>query len=111
MSTPDPPSRFEIPLSWVGYDETPIIYANQFLIQFQSEASFVVGVGQATAPPLIGTPEQIAELAADIDFIPVRPLARFALTPDKLRELIQTLQANLDNFERMQTQIDPRNQP
>lgn len=104
----DPPQTLEIPLSWVGFDEVPILYANQFLIQFQPEAGFVIGIGQATGPALIGSPEQVAEQVSQIEFVPVRTLARVALTEMKLRELIAALEANLANFERMQTQFDPR---
>ena len=111
MSTPDRPDRIALPLSWVGYEEFPILYCNQLLIQFQAESSFVIGFGQATMPPLIGTPEEVAEQAADIEFVPVRTVARVALTPETLREVIAMLQANLENFERLQAQIDPRNRP
>jgi hypothetical protein len=108
MSPPDPPPQIEVPLSWVGYDETPIIYANQFLIQFLPEEGFVIGVGQATAPPIMGTPEQVAEQAAQVEFVPVRTLARVALTRPKLGELIAALEANRDNFDRLKDQLDPR---
>lgn len=30
------PESLDVPLAWVGFDETPIIFANQFLIQFPS---------------------------------------------------------------------------
>jgi hypothetical protein len=108
MSPPDPPPDLELPLSWVGYDENPIVYANQFLIQFLPEEGFVLGIGQATAPPLIGTPEQVAEQASQIEFIPVRTLSRVALTRPKLAELIAALEANLAKFDRMKQQQDPR---
>ena len=32
----DKPESLDVPLAWVGFDETPIIFANQFLIQFPS---------------------------------------------------------------------------
>ena len=98
----------EVPLSWVGYDDVPIIYANQFLIQFQPEEGFVMAVGQATAPALIGTPEQIAAQAQQIEFVPVRTLARVAMTRPKLAELIAALEANLSTFDRLKAQSDPR---
>jgi hypothetical protein len=105
-----PPQSLEIPLSWVGYDEVPIAYANQFIIQFQPEAGFVLGIGQATGPALIGSPEQMAEQASQVEFVAVRTLARVAFTEQKLRELIAALQANLANFERARAQLDPRHQ-
>jgi hypothetical protein len=108
VMAPDLPDNIAVPLAWVGYDETPIVYANNFLIQFQHEGSFVIGIGQATAPALTGTPEEIAAQAQDIEFIPVRPIARIAVTEDKLRELIQAMEANLQNFEHAKERLDPR---
>ncbi len=104
----EPPQSIQLQLAWVGYDETPIVYANQFLIQFQPEGSFVIGIGQATPPALVGTPEQIAAQLAELEFVPVRPLARVAITEAKIRELIQALSANLQNFEHHAQSLDPR---
>jgi hypothetical protein len=111
MSPPDPPQTVEVPLSWVGFDEVPIAYANQFLVQFQPEEGFVLGVGQATPPAIIGTPEQIAAQAAQVEFIPVRTLARVAMTRPKMEELIAALEATLRNFDRMKAHVDPRGGP
>lgn len=105
---PDRPQSRDVPLAWVGYDETPIIYANQFLIQFQPEGSFVIGVGQSTPPALIGTPEQIEQQAMGIEFVAVRPLTKVAITEDKMRELVAALEANLRNFEKFKQSSDPR---
>jgi hypothetical protein len=110
MSPPDPPPNVQVPLSWVGYDEAPIVYANQLLVQFLPEEGFVVGIGQATAPPLTGSPEEIARLLSEIEFIPVRTLLRVALTRPKLGEFIAALEANRDNFDRTKDQLDPRGQ-
>lgn len=108
---PQPPQTLEIPLSWVGFDEVPIAYANQFIIQFQQEEGFVLGIGQATGPAAMGPPEQIAEELSQVEFVPVRTLARVAFTEKKLRELIAALEANLHNFEQARAQWDPRQQP
>ncbi len=102
-----PPQAQEVPLSWIDYDETPILFANQFLAQFQAQ-EFVIALGQATAPPLIGTAEQIERQAREIEFVPVRTLARIGLTRNRLIELIQALQANLDNHDRAVAAADPR---
>jgi hypothetical protein len=106
--SPSNPNSVEVPLAWVGYEDAQITYANQFLIQFQPEEGFVLAIGQATSPPLIGTPEQVAAQAAEIEFVPVRTLTRVAMTRPKLQELIAALEANLQNFDRLKDQIDPR---
>jgi hypothetical protein len=103
-----PPQQLELPLSWIGYEDVPILYANQVLVQFQAEGAFVIAVGQVTPPALIGTAEQVAAQAAQIEYIPVKTLGRFGLTRAKLQEVISILQVNLDNFDRVQALNDPR---
>lgn len=60
----------QVPVTWVDWNETPIAFANQFICQFQPE-EFVLSVGQALPPPLVGTPEQVREQAENIDFVPI----------------------------------------
>jgi hypothetical protein len=108
MATPDPNQRFELPVSWVGYDEVPIVYANQFLLQIQPEGSFVMAVGQSTPPALLGTLEEIAAQVSQVEFVPVRTLARVALTEQKARDLVAVLEAALSNSEKLRELIDPR---
>jgi hypothetical protein len=108
MESPDRPSSIQIALSWVGYDEVPVIYANQFLLQYQPENSFVMGVGQSTPPAMLGSPEELAEQARQIEFVPVRTLTRLALTEEKMKELVAVLQASLAKAELVRKVIDPR---
>jgi hypothetical protein len=76
----DPQQPIELPVSWVGGDELPVLFANQFLVQTQGPHEFVVTVGQLVGPPLMGSPEEQAEQAAEISFVPVRTLARLSMT-------------------------------
>jgi len=101
-----PPER-QVPLSWVGYDEVPIVYANQFLVQHQ-DGQFVVAFGQFTLPALLGSPEELEEQLSEIEFVPVRPLNRFVLPEGKMRELIAVLEASLSKAERFGQPDDPR---
>ena len=108
MASPDPPERIGIPISWVGYDEVPIAYANQFLLQAQPEECFIMGIGQSTPPALIGSAEEIAEQAAQVEFVSVRTLAKVALTEAKMKELIAVLQVSVDRAEQARRSTDPR---
>jgi len=104
-----PPDNRDIPLAWVGYDEVPIVYANQFIVQNQPEGSFLLGVGQVSPPPLSGSSEaeMIAQLES-IEFIPIRPLLRAALTETTMRELAAVLEASLRKAEQRSSNLDPR---
>ena len=72
---------FERPLKWTGIDETPIYFTNQMLIQHQQN-EFVLTFGHVTSPPFLKPPTQ-KELAA-IKFVPVTPIVRLGLTPQRL---------------------------
>ncbi len=103
----DPPNRIELPLSWVCLDEHPVLLANQFLIQMGGREEFVLSLGQLVPPPLVGTPDEQAEQASEISFVPVRPLARVNLTRTRLVELIQILQIQLERHDTAMRGMDP----
>jgi hypothetical protein len=99
---PQEPEGVAVPIVWAGVEDVPILYVNSFVSQFDSQTfdSFVVTVGQLTQPALTGaTPEDLAEQAEQISFVAVKPVVRLGLTTARMRELIATLQANLDQLE------------
>jgi hypothetical protein len=99
VSTP-PGAQLSVPLQWIDFDETPILFSNHFLVQHQPN-EFVLTVGQVTGPPLVGTPEQIREQAREFHRVPIATLARMGLTRDRTVELIGLLQAALQEHDRM----------
>ena len=109
MASEQPPPA-DIPLAWVGFDEEQVVLVNQFLLQTQPDQSIVFGLGQAIAPPKLGDPDQVAQQVAQIEFIPVRTLARVAMTEVKLRELSAMLDAHLSKVDQARARLDPRNQ-
>ena len=108
MSSPSDPQPRDIRISWVGYEEMPIVYANQFLMQYQPEGGFVLGIAQATPPALIGDADEIAAQIESLDFVAARTLLRAAVTEHKARELIALLQAGLSKAEEIRQALDPR---
>ena len=97
------PEVIQIPVVWVGGDETPILLVNQFLGQFQ-DSEFILTLGQFAPPALIGTEEERREQVREISFIPVKVLARLALTRSRLEELVRVLQETLGNHDKHQEQ-------
>lgn len=98
----DEPQTIQLPASWLGLEETPILFANVFTSQFDVDLqAHLVLIGQVAPPPLVGTPEEVAEQAQEIDFVSIRPIVRLAITPSKMLELIQVLQANVDQREQV----------
>lgn len=91
----------EIPLSWVGLEDVPLFFANQFICQFNQD-EFILTIGQMAPPALLGDEEQRTRQLEQLDQIPVRPLARIAFTPSRLVELINVLEANRWQYEQAQ---------
>lgn len=73
---------------WVGVDETPVEFANQFLIQSEAE-EIILSFGVLTPPVILGTPEDKTEQARAMRFVQTRTLARFGTTVHRLREIVR----------------------
>jgi hypothetical protein len=87
----------EVLLAWENIEDVPVFFANQFICQFTQD-EFVVSIGQMVPPANLGDPEQQQQ----VDHISVKPLARMALTHQRLVELINVLEANREQYERAQ---------
>jgi hypothetical protein len=102
------PQRVEVPVVWVGADEVPVYFANQFVAQVDRGECFLT-IGQMLPPVLVGTLDERREQAENLQYVTIRPVARIAFTPDRLRELISILELTAQNYEQ-QSEIfgDPR---
>ncbi len=96
------PIGVELRLQWTGLDDAPLFLTNQFLGQVGQQDEVVLTFGQVALPALMGTPEQQAEQAAQIPGVPIRTLARFALTRGGLDELIGVLEQTRANHDKSQ---------
>src|SRR5262249_14196237 len=89
------PTSFQLPLAWVDADEVAVLFANQFLVQHLGGPQFVLSVGQALPPPLVGTPEEQAAQVERIPYVAIKTLARISLEERRLEELVTVLQSVL----------------
>lgn len=96
--TREEPQRRAIRLLWVDVEAKEIIFANQLLVQHVG-SEFVITFGQATPPPIVGTPEEQAEMLERVEFVPVKTVARLGLTAQRMTEFVQVLQQNLSAYE------------
>mgnify|MGYP001423462855 CR=1 FL=1 len=62
------------PTRWVGLDDLPIVFTNQFVGQIDDRGEIILSLG-AASPPLIvpGWPEEIVQQAAKIESVAVKP--------------------------------------
>ena len=90
-----------LPVTYLGLEDVPILFANQFVIQHEKN-EFVLTVGQLQPPILLGSPEERKEQAKKLTYVPIRVVARFGLTRQRLAELIEALQSNLRKYDEKQ---------
>jgi len=83
---PIDPEQIELEQAWVGAEDLPVHFANTFVGIVGTNAIFV-DLGSAV-PPAIESEEDLELLR----FVPVKPIARVALAPGGLDDLIQVLQ-------------------
>ncbi len=100
--------RYErtIPTTWIGAEDLPVLFVNTFVGQVQpQEGAFYLSVGQTVPPALIGTPQEQAEQLEQIAYVPIKPVARLALTRSRMEELVALLQLNLEQYDQMVEQM------
>jgi hypothetical protein len=104
---PPPEGAVQVPVVWVGVDDLPVEFVNQFVGVIQPNEIFLT-FGTLVPPAIIGRSEAERKAQAEsIQFLQVRPIARVAMTPTRLRELIGVLKQTLDNYETMQRTMEP----
>jgi hypothetical protein len=103
------PDSIQVPIVWIGAEELPVLFANQFVAQVEHGEVFLT-VGQMTPPVILGaTEEERRAQAENVQYVPIKPVARLGMTPAKLRDLISVLQITLDNHEKQEERFgDPR---
>ena len=87
-----------IPIVYLGVEDAPLLYANQFVIQYQQN-EFILTVGQLAPPILLGTEEERRQQARELTYVPVKVVARFALTRTRLEELVKVLAGHLERYD------------
>ena len=87
---------------WDGIENVPIMLTNQALGQVGQQGEVILTFGQLAPPVLAGDPDQQREQAKGIPFIPIKPVARLALTRAGLEDLIRVLKETRDNYDKAQ---------
>ena len=96
------PGNRQVPVVWVGTEETPVRFANQVLGQIGPQGEIVLTFGQLIPPAFVGTQDQIAEQAKQITEVPTQTVARLVITRTGLDQLIELLNQTAENSDRAQ---------
>jgi hypothetical protein len=87
-----------VPLVWIGPEEVPIQFANQFLVQVNEE-EVIITVGQVSPPIVLGTAEQQMEAMQAVEVVPVRVASRIAMTGNTFRKLLRAMTAVNERYD------------
>jgi hypothetical protein len=99
------PGQRQIPIVWEGTDGTPAVFANQVLGQIGPQGEIVLTFGQLIPPAFVGTQDQIAEQAKQLEQVQTQTVARLVLTRTGLDELIELLGQTAKNSDRAQEML------
>ena len=90
-----------IRLVWDGVENVAIVLANQVIGQVGQQGEVILTFGQTAPPILLGDVDQQREQAKEIPFLPIKPVARLAITRAGLDDFIRILNEIRDNYDRM----------
>ncbi len=93
----------QVPLSWQGLEDLPVLAVNQFVVQIDSPdgspEQILVAVGHAAPPVVLGSAEEQQAAIAGLDMVPVKPLARFSLSRNRVAALVRVLDDVAQTFD------------
>jgi len=75
-------------------------FASHFVVQHRPEY-FILSFFELWPPAIIGDAQERQEALDALDMVDAKCVARFVITPGKMRELIDALNENLNNYEEM----------
>jgi hypothetical protein len=86
--------QVELPIQIEGAEQLPLIYSNHVFVTHTS-GEFFVTFSQLHPPYWLAPTKEDIEL---LTHIPARVVSRIALTPTKMKELIDALEQNYDKY-------------
>jgi hypothetical protein len=95
---PKRPGEIELDQAWIGAEDLPVHFANAFAGISGPHAIFL-NIG-SQFPPEIGNEDDIERLKAR-GYVAVKPIARLALSPGGLDELIEALKTIRSNHRKL----------
>jgi len=93
--------QIELPLFFIGSEDVPIVLSNLQVIQHVQQ-EFIITFGQFSPPIVLGSPEEQMEQAKSKQYLPVKTVARVAMSPQRVADLIRALQENLNTWKSSQ---------
>jgi hypothetical protein len=99
-----------IPIAWIGMDEAEIAFANQIIFQMgdpEHLGEFTLTFGQLHSPAMIGpSPEDNRKRLEALPYVPVRVVAKVALSEVRVRELVDILVRVLKSYDDLKPRVE-----
>lgn len=96
------PEGIPFPIAWEGVDDLPVLFVNQVLGQVGQQTEVILTFGQLTPPAILGeTQAEREQQIRDVTRLPIKPVARFALTREGLEQLVAVLHQTLENHDKV----------
>jgi hypothetical protein len=97
------PEGLDLSPTWEGVDDVPILFVNQVLSQVGQGSEVILTFGQLAPPVLLGaTQEERVRQARGLTNIPIKPIARLAMTRAGLGQLVGVLSKTVENYDKAQ---------
>ncbi len=93
--------QIALPFFFIGSEDVPIVLSNLQVIQHVQQ-EFIITFGQFSPPVVLGTPEKQLEQMKSKPYLPVKTVARVAMSPQRVGDLIKALQENLNTWKSSQ---------
>lgn len=100
MPKPQNATSKKVRINRVFPEDLTTNFVSSLVVQHEAEI-FILSFFEVWPPPILGeTDEEKLEALSAIDYIDAKCVSRLVLTPNVMREFIDTMSENLDKFER-----------
>ena len=97
------PEGVHLAVGWEGVEDVPILFVNQVLGQVGQQSEVISTFGQLAPPAILGeSKEEREKQLGGITRLPIKPVARLALTRAGLEQLVTVLHQTLENHDKAQ---------
>jgi hypothetical protein len=90
--------EIELRVLWRGVEDSPILYANQFVLQTDQD-EVILTLGQLVQPILIGDQEERLAQARELSHVSVKIIGRFSMTRERAGDFLNALRDHLAKYD------------
>lgn len=100
---PKGPEEIELDQAWIGAEDLPVHFANAFA-SVPGPNAIYLNIG-SQVPPEVANKKDLERLK-ERGYIPVKPIARLALSPSGLDDLIEALKSVRTTYRRLTKDLE-----